>query len=666
MVERKPEPRLIGCLLDVSGSMRKALEAGGPEAWGADIDRRNDRLHAILRAALKLARAEWENDENSLVFVGLFGLDTGKGCPSSVDLGSVVEALLRVQEGSGTGHDRLIELANRSELGHVSEYIRNNLSSNTAALVHDYLRIHPERISEFVEAIPTREQLDNMKRTTAGVGGSTGAFAGGVVGSFIAPGIGTAAGAALGGFVGGLGSTAINDKIVESSEGLILANRIAGEWFREFTLFAPRPAKDVSLEAFRTRLDIPEHLLVLISDGISTDGDPVPHALRLKEAQVTIATLYLTDDKDIPERQQALFNIARTLSVTTRPIPVLISVGWEVPSSGEASLYASVCSSTAMDEFCSLLMSERLGNTDALLDVIGRIDLDKVINDSHVVTCNNPSNQEGELTCYAHAIAAVAHMALCRIVRKDGKLVDSIATIRGRIETAFPANENGGPTEKALQQACEWYNLKYRRVDERGARQAVFRRRPVLATFRLSHEGWKTFYTYFENPSTMGKVLRKAIMNPHRFDFDDAGGHAVVLYACNPHSLSFLNSWGNAWGNNGTFSIENASTLERNGPPRQTQMRFYDVFWYEHTLPLEDRQAYRDKADRDFLTGTMQHPAILDLEATCPLCEHSSFLGDFTGTLRSAICPHCEGSFAPEPGYLMQALYARAGLGREA
>ncbi|KAL2831357.1 hypothetical protein BJY01DRAFT_254256 [Aspergillus pseudoustus] len=710
-MDETPPVRLIGCLLDVSGSMREALEVDRPGT--TPVDQRNDRLHTVLRTALKLARAELKEEANSLIFVGVFGLETEKGPPPSVDLGSVVDALLRIEQDSSTGHDRLIELAAGNNLAHVSEYIRTKLSSAKAAIVHDYLRGRPDRISEFVNAIPTQTELNTMKVTTGAAGGTLGLMLGAAIGSVILPVGGTALGASIGGSLGAAGSRVIDDKIIESSEGLVLANRIAGEWFLQFADFVPRPAKDVvdllqklhehsaaaggstlldsvdeylygntplchalsqSLGVFRAHKSIPSQLLVLISDGLSTDGDPVPLALRLKEAQVTVATLYLIADKKTPERelydtpsnrwdtgQQTLFQVSSTLRVSQSPIPVLMSVGWKIPSSGEASLFASVCSSTAVDEFCSLLVSERLGNTDALLDVIGRVNLDEIIDNEQTKTCKNPSDQGDSATCYAHAVAAVAHMALLRIVRKDGTLPDSIDTIRRRILTEFEPGETGQPIELVLKQACEWYNLRYKLVDERGARQAVFRRRPVVATFRLSKKGWAEFSKYFRHPSTCNKVLTRATMRPYRSG-PDTGGHAVVLYACDPQSLSFLNSWGKKWGANGTFSIDSAGTLELDGSSQWTRMRFYDVFWYEDDLPLEDREAYRDESDRYFIDKTLQYPAILDLEASCPHCEQNSFLGDFRGTLRSAVCPNCERSFPPQPGYLMQALYARAGL----
>ena len=46
---------LVGCLLDVSGSMREALEPGRSENDGQPL---TGQLRAVLRAALKLVQAE--------------------------------------------------------------------------------------------------------------------------------------------------------------------------------------------------------------------------------------------------------------------------------------------------------------------------------------------------------------------------------------------------------------------------------------------------------------------------------------------------------------------------------------------------------------------------------------------------------------------------------
>jgi hypothetical protein len=354
--------------------------------------------------------------------------------------------------------------------------------------------------------------------------------------------------------------------------------------------------------------------------------------------------------------------MASKVAVTKHPIPVLASMGWEVPSSGECALYAEVCTSEALEEFCSLLLSARFGSVDALLDILGRVHLDAHIDDEHVRTCKNPSDQEQSSTCYAHATAAVLHMALLRIIGREGGC-PSIAKIRRRILKAFPPGPHGRNLNKVLKQAVGWYRpLRFRLVDEDSARQAILHRRPVLATFRLSKPGWKAFGDYFETDTSRCSILTEAHMAPHR-SFPDDGGHAVVLTRCDPRSLTFLNSWGKEWGNNGSFSIESPTVLEREHALRCDRMCFYDVYWIEDDLIPIERQAYDKEVNKILSARAAKHPSILELEIQCPLCQRNAPIADFTGNINRAVCPQCEQPFKPEPGYLIRALYAKAGFG---
>ncbi|KAL5001304.1 hypothetical protein BDV10DRAFT_182541 [Aspergillus recurvatus] len=206
-----------------------------------------------------------------------------------------------------------------------------------------------------------------------------------------------------------------------------------------------REALSRSLSAFQANSDCDQRVLVLMSDGHATDGDPGKIATELHAEGVAVASAYLTSDHDIAQRplydkpayswdkgQRTLFNIASKVFASNHPIPVLMSVGWQIPCSGEVPLYVCICTETAVEEFCSLLVSAHVGSTDALLDVIGRLRLGGYIQDEHAITCKNPSDQGSSATCYAHAAAAVMHMALLRIERKEPCL--TIGGIRGRIE----------------------------------------------------------------------------------------------------------------------------------------------------------------------------------------------------------------------------------------
>lgn len=688
-------PTAVGCLLDVSGSMHQTLESGRGD------ERAVDRLRAVLRAAVKLARAEQQHDPDALLFVGVFGLDTSKGAPPSIDLCSAIEGLMSM-DGQQNGHHLLVQLANRQGQSHITKYIQTKLKEHEARIIHNYLMRNPHMVDKFTNAIP------NSFSAIAGIDAAE------KVGDFAQS------------FGFGLISEMI-DGATENSEAMMMARKILTDWLNEFQKFKPRKIESVislleqidgrmlsdsrsrtgegqstlfdslrhhmygstpmrhslrkAMEVFAS-CSAQQQVLVLVSDGHSTDGDPLSLARELRDENVTVATIFLTDrtaaaqkslyDKHAAgwdEGQRTLFDMATRVQGSAHPIPVMASMGWSIPSSGECGLYTTVCSTDALEEFCSLLLSARFGSADAFLDILGKVDIDSYVNSEHVRTCMNPSDQGSEGVCYAHAVAAVTHMALLRIVDREGGC-PSIQTIRERILERFPANEGGYPTVKVMKQVVEWYRpLRFQAVDEDGARQAVLRRRPVLTTFHLSESGWDTFGRHFHRDGKIRmpiKVLTSAVMQPHRQGKDD-GGHAVVMTRCDPQSLSFLNSWGSQWGNNGSFSIENAHVLDLEphgqGP---IPVRFYDIYWLESDLTPAERAAYHRKVDNTVKMHAQQHPGLSSLEATCPHCRLPSPLASFTGSIRRAVCPKCQRSFAPEPGHLIQALYAKAGFGETA
>ncbi|KAJ0120058.1 Uncharacterized protein J7T55_000911 [Diaporthe amygdali] len=688
-------PRIVGCLLDVSGSMLEALEAGRSD------ERAVERLLAILRAALKVAQAEQRHDPGSLVFVGLFGLNTTKnpGCPPGVDLCSFTEAIIGDESDHRSGHERLITLANEENRPNITRYIRKKLTDDEARILHAHLQRHPERVLEFVHAIPPPEEWEskrNEARTGGKIFGSAASAAIAVVGGPLTlPVLGAAAGpagflgaVAVGYIVGDKGAAAtvdiLEDKKVEDSDALRLARSICNEWLAEFASLTPRPVADVifqlqrlqkrmdtnsenilldtlrrylygmtpmkdtlrqSLTVFREHRTAKQRILLLVSDGLSTDGDPLPQVRELEQEkpEVTIGTVFLTVNRGTADRriydrpcrdwhegQQILFSMASKVSIDTHPIPVLATIGWDIPSSGIGALYATVCSATALEEFCSMLVSARFGAADALLNIVGRLSLDKVIDDGHVRTCRRPSDQKRSPTCYAHAVAAVIHMALIRIIGRVGGY-PSIRKIRERILASFPRKPLGHSIEDVLNMTTEWYPpLQFREVNEDGARQAVLRRRPVLATFFLSAEGWEVFSEHFTATETSKVPLMSTKMAGHRSSPAD-GGHAVVLIRCEPQSLTFLNSWGKEWGDKGSFSIQDHTVLELD--EEGAHMRFYDVYWEEKDLKDAEKKAFDFEVDQKLSDGTKKHPSLLDLEARCPHCNKNSPIAKFQGRL---------------------------------
>lgn len=91
-------------------------------------------------------------------------------------------------------------------------------------------------------------------------------------------------------------------------------------------------------------------------------------------------------------------------------------------------------------------------------------------------------------------------------------------------------------------------------------------------------------------------------------------------------------------------------------------LRFYDLWWHKSDLFSSEVAAYHAHVDAEVRRHASKYPSLFELGVTCPLCDESSPVADFTGRIRGAICPRCRGSFEPKPGHLVQALYIRYGI----
>jgi len=122
----------------------------------------------------------------------------------------------------------------------------------------------------------------------------------------------------------------------------------------------------------------------------------------------------------------------------SRSLRIPRSMGWQVPAAGTCPLYAAISSSSVLHDFCFILVSARFGSADIVLDVVGRVNLDNIINGAHLDTRSNPLEQkENEGSFYSHAM----HTALSRITDREGG-TPSVKGVLGRILSEYPPGPN--------------------------------------------------------------------------------------------------------------------------------------------------------------------------------------------------------------------------------
>ena len=511
----------VGVLVDVSGSMESAYTLDG----SSDRDASVERTHAILTTTMNIVKREVvHHDRRESVFACAFGLCKP---PVTCDLISLLEYSAGPKED---GHRALNDLAKEHGASHAESWIKDHLSELEARFLYTGLRSEPSLIPKLIELIPS-------KVTTMGANVAQGALEFGphFVSGFVAKKKDEAVKRSeayklaveiidtppkprpvqhvsrvlddlLQSKVSSVPSSSLHDRIQE------LLEPIKPYIFGKTPMYrALNGAKEVFRKTNATR-----RVLFLLSDGLSTDGDPRPIARELHDLGVSIVTCFLTSDHiDNPRRlfyeadpswksedgRRVLFEMSSTMQNTHTPISYLTDAHWSLPPSGESRLFIQANSLDVVNEFCEIVVSQMTEHCDALVHLLETVDLATYINQANA---EFKPKQQYKGTCYANAIAAVFHLAMNRIVGREGGIPD-FYTIRSRITHEYGVK--GANTEKVLKKVCPEYRLHFREVCETGARQAINKRRPVVARFSLYEEQWEQFSAFYTK--TPKGILRK-------------------------------------------------------------------------------------------------------------------------------------------------------------
>ena len=264
-------------------------------------------------------------------------------------------------------------------------------------------------------------------------------------------------------------------------------------------------------EVFDYNKDINPKVLFILSDGCA-DEDPTQE-LQLQDSNVIVVTCYFTsepvsnpkclvdeEDPSWSEGAHVLYQMSSTMANTKEPITHLVDYGWKLPLSGESRLFVQANSLDVVEEFCKVAVSHLTHGVDALVHMLGRVSLATYINQSND---DFEAQQQIGATCYANATAAVFHLAMHRIVDREGEIPE-FRTIRRRIIREY--GKEGANTEMVVAMVCPEYRLRCRKVDENGARQAINERHPVVARFSWKGKQEEMFKEFYERSP-------KAILN---------------------------------------------------------------------------------------------------------------------------------------------------------
>ena len=392
-------------------------------------------------------------------------------------------------------------------------------------------------------------------------------------------------------------------------------------------------------------------LLFVLSDGVPTDGGKNDSAAikkaatRLENAGVTVVGCFVTESKTIQPKQmfskmntnwdsgsKFLFSLSSTITTQSIPRTMFVKRDWSIDfENNETRLFLQVNHPDHLRDACDLARNV-VCSQEALSDLLADVDLDVYINQS-VRDYEAQEKQEGH-TCYAHASATVLHLTMKRI---HGPENDVPTFVELKHEMIGKFGKEAFSITKALDEMCKNYHLRYKRVDVKGAMEAVASSRPVIATFKLTRKEWDRFKEFFIT-NGKGILTKKEIditarpSNPKRF------GHAVVLTSFNSEYLRLLDSRGSDWADNGFIKVQNADVLG---------FQFYDVYWEIEDLNEKEKTSFKELGSKraKWLMETLPSLQRDDYTVKCPRCRVDSPIKDFTGNLLEANCPKCKKTF---------------------
>ena len=394
-------------------------------------------------------------------------------------------------------------------------------------------------------------------------------------------------------------------------------------------------------------------VLFVLSDGEPTDGaidDLVKRneaVSNLTDAEVNVVGCFVTDSTTIEPRRlysemkpewqegaQFLFSLSSILTTQSIPRTMFVKRKWSIEvKNNETRLFLQVNHPKHLREACKLARNV-VCSKEALSDLLAYVYIDDVYINRSVRDYDYEAQAEQvEGTCYAHASATVLHLTMKRI---HGPENDVPTFVELKDEMIGKFGKEAFSITKALDEMCKNYHLRYKRVDVKGAMEAVASSRPVIATFKLTRKEWDRFKEFF---ITNGKgILTKKEINVARPSNPKRFGHAVVLTSFNSEYLRLLDSRGSDWADNGFIKVQNADVLG---------FQFYDVYWEIEDLNEKEKTSFKELGSKraKWLMETLPSLQRDDYTVKCPICRVDSPVKDFTGNLLQAKCPKCKKPF---------------------
>ena len=145
----------------------------------------------------------------------------------------------------------------------------------------------------------------------------------------------------------------------------------------------------------------------------------------------------------------------------------------------------------------------------------------------------------------------------------------------------------GQNPEIVLSRILPKYKLHYSLIQEKEIPDIIRKSQVCISSFYLDGKQWFNFSQFFQNPKTKtNAITAKDLLKPNPPGIvSESGGHSVVLVDFHDDVYTFLNSWGQNWGDKGYFRVQKGAI----------KFKFLHVYWYESDLSPKEKEIWNQK-----------------------------------------------------------------------
>ena len=332
--------------------------------------------------------------------------------------------------------------------------------------------------------------------------------------------------------------------------------------------------------------------IIIISDGIVKDNfkDIQNIINKAKKNNITIITILLSEKinqkkiysefpKHLNKNVKNLFDITSKVDNKNPFVRHFIKKDWDFPEENLGTLFFEA----NINDMYNKNFTDGIKKVDNSFYEIKIQDL----NLKNIIHFKFKFQTKNQIfgTCWANAYAAAIVLANKRVI---GRSIETFETYRENIiKYASQKYSDGGNINfPATQNYIENQRLHFKKIEDVEDIEGIINKgKFVICHYFLTKQQWNNFEKFFFDNKTKTGTLTKEIIN-RNIDpkIKATSGHAVLVKEYNKDHITFLNSWGSNFGDNGTFKVKDLNVFR--------ESIFYDIYYDEEDISEEEKNYY--------------------------------------------------------------------------